>query len=61
VGFDDAESAKTAGMNANLWAGLVMIVFGAAFFAWTKIAPIRMVVAENEEGAEEPRDIAGLD
>lgn len=59
--FDDAAAAKTGGMNANLWAGLAMIVVAIAFVVWTKLDPIRMVVRENEDGAEVPRDIAPLD
>ncbi|MGP5007707.1 hypothetical protein ACTXJK_12485 [Brachybacterium tyrofermentans] len=59
--FDDAAAAKTGGMNANLWAGLAMIVVAIAFVVWTKLDPIRMVVHENEDGAEVPRDIAPLD
>lgn len=59
--FDDAAAAKTGGMNANLWAGLAMIVVAIAFVVWTKLNPIRMVVRENEDGAEVPRDIAPLD
>lgn len=59
--FDDAAAAKTGGMNANLWAGLGMVVVAIAFVIWTKLDPIRMVVRENEEGAEVPRDIAPLD
>lgn len=59
--FDDAAAAKTGGMNANLWAGLAMIVVAIAFVIWTKLDPIRMVVRENEDGAEVSRDIAPLD
>ncbi|MGY5765815.1 hypothetical protein ACXET9_11505 [Brachybacterium sp. DNPG3] len=59
--FDAAESAKTDGMNANLWAGIAMVVVAALFFLWAKLDPIRMIVQDNEEGAEEPKDIAGLD
>nr|WP_193106639.1 hypothetical protein [Brachybacterium sp. FME24] len=59
--FDDAAAAKTGGPNANLWAGLAMVVVALLFVLWTKLDPIRMVVRENEDGAEEPRDIAPLD
>ncbi len=59
--FDATESAKTEGLNANLWAGLAMVVVALAFFLWAKLDPIRMIVQENEPGAEEPKDIAGLD
>lgn len=59
--FDDHESALTGGLNANLWAGLAMVAFGVVFLAWAKLAPIRIVVRDNEPGAEEPRDIAPVE
>ncbi|MGO3289844.1 MULTISPECIES: hypothetical protein [unclassified Brachybacterium] len=59
--FTPVEVAKTGGLNANLWAGLAMLIVGILFIAWTKLDPIRMVVRENEDGAEEPRDIAAID
>ena len=60
VAFTPDEAAKTEGMNANLWAGLAMLVVGVLFMVWTKLDPIRMVVRDNEPGAEEPKDIAAL-
>ena len=60
IAFTPDEAAKTDGMNANLWAGLAMLVVGVLFVLWTKIDPIRMVVRDNEPGAEESRDIAAL-
>lgn len=59
--FDDGAAAKTDGLNANLWAGLAMVIVAIAFVVWTKVDPIRMVVRDNEEGAEEPRDISPLE
>ncbi|WP_262425416.1 hypothetical protein [Brachybacterium sp. Z12] len=59
--FTPEAAAKTGGVNANLWAGLAMVIFGILFIVWTKVDPIRMVVRDNEDGAEEPRDIAALD
>ena len=59
--FGPDEAAKTDGLNANLWAGLAMLIAGALFMIWTKVDPIRMVVRENEPGAEDSRDIAALD
>ncbi|HEY9251514.1 MAG TPA: hypothetical protein VIP06_02565 [Nocardioides sp.] len=32
--FGDPEVDKTGGPNANLWAGIVLLVVGAAFIAW---------------------------
>lgn len=60
VAFSPDEAAKTDGLNANLWAGLAMLVVGVLFMVWTKVDPIRMVVRDNEPGAEEPKDITAL-
>lgn len=60
-GFDEAEAAKTDGLNANLWAGLALIVFAVAFFVWAKLDPIRILVQENEPGAEDDKDISAID
>lgn len=59
--FDDAAAAKTGGINANLWAGLVMVAVAIGFALWTKLEPLRIVVSDNEEGAETPKDIAPAD
>src|SRR5690349_3403527 len=31
---------KTGGVNANLWAGLVMVVVAIAFAVWTRLRPV---------------------
>jgi hypothetical protein len=31
---------KTDGVNANLWVGLGMVVFAAAFALWSRLRPI---------------------
>jgi hypothetical protein len=51
VGLADksaAEMAKTGGVNANLWAGIVMVVVAAGFAAWSRIRPI-VVTAPRKE------------
>lgn len=58
--FSDHESARTGGVNANLWAGLVMIAAAVIFLLWAKLAPIRILVQDNEPGAEEPKDISAV-
>jgi hypothetical protein len=37
---DDAK-AKAAGININLWAGLVILAGGAVFLAWAVLRPLR--------------------
>ena len=38
--FGDQDLDKTGGVNANLWAGLAMLVFAAAFALWSRVRPI---------------------
>jgi hypothetical protein len=40
VASDDAK-AKAAGINNNLWAGLVILAGGAVFLAWARLRPLR--------------------
>lgn len=40
--FGDQELDKTGGVNANLWAGLVMLVIGVAFVAWALLRPVKV-------------------
>jgi hypothetical protein len=47
-----AAMAKTGGVNANLWAGIVMVVVAAAFAAWSRIRPI--VVTARPEETDDP-------
>ncbi|GAA4669991.1 hypothetical protein [Nocardioides nanhaiensis] len=36
----DPETDKTGGVNANLWAGLGLLVFGVAFVLWARLRPV---------------------
>ena len=38
--FGDAETDKTGGVNANLWAGIALLVVGLGFLAWARLKPI---------------------
>lgn len=38
--FGDPETDKTGGPNANLWAGLVMLVVGIGFLTWARLRPV---------------------
>jgi hypothetical protein len=55
--FGDQESNKTGGVNANLWAGLVMLVMGVGFLAWARLRPV--VVPTHDEAADPAQDEAG--
>jgi len=48
---DDAK-AKAAGININLWAGLVILAGGAVFLAWARLRPLR---AEDLQAADTDR------
>ncbi|MBC9732655.1 hypothetical protein [Nocardioides marmotae] len=51
--FGDAETEKTGGTNANLWAGLGMLVVGIAFVVWALVRPTYVPDAGAEESARE--------
>jgi len=48
----DASRAKAAGININLWAGLVMLIGSGVFFAWAILRPLR---AEDLRAADADR------
>ena len=48
----DKELAKGDGLNINLWAGLGMLVVGAAFMAWARLRPV--IVPDDVESADAP-------
>jgi hypothetical protein len=48
---DDA-IAKAAGININLWAGLVILAGGAVFLAWVLLRPLRV---EDLRGGDRER------
>lgn len=37
---DADEIARSSGININLWAGIGMLVFSAAFILWARLRPI---------------------
>ena len=37
----DQAKAKAAGININIWAGLVILAGGAVFLAWARLRPLR--------------------
>ncbi len=51
--FGDQELAKTGGVNANLYAGLGLVVVSIAFLAWARLKPI-LVPEEVEEPDDDP-------
>lgn len=50
------DKSKTGDVNANLWAGIVMVVVALAFFVWVRLRPIvvdEQAVAEARAAAED--------
>ena len=41
---------KAGGVNANLWVGLAMIIFAAAFALWSRLRPIVVETKPEEKG-----------
>jgi peptidoglycan/LPS O-acetylase OafA/YrhL len=50
--FGDDQSEKTGGVDANLWAGIAMLLFAAAFALWSRLRP----VVVQEKKTDEARD-----
>ncbi|MEE1926727.1 hypothetical protein V1J52_00775 [Streptomyces sp. TRM 70351] len=48
----DADIAKAAGLNINLWSGLALLTVAAAFTLWTRLRPV--VVPEEPEAQDSP-------
>jgi hypothetical protein len=55
----EAQAEKAAGLNINIIAGIVMILFAAAFIAWARIRPIVVPPDPQEAGESRPDGEAG--
>jgi hypothetical protein len=53
---DDAK-AKAAGININLWAGLVILAGGAIFLAWARLRPLRAEEITDDAVDEAPATV----
>jgi hypothetical protein len=49
------DRAKTGNVNANLWAGIVMAVVGAAFVVWSRLRPAIVDLYEEPMDDRPPR------
>jgi hypothetical protein len=54
--FGDKELDKTGDVNANLWAGLAMVVVSAVFITWAKLKPIVVPDHVDAPDADRPSD-----
>jgi len=50
--FGDTQGEKTGDVNANLWAGLVMVVVSVMFIAWARLRPVRVPETPAEETSD---------
>jgi hypothetical protein len=51
----DADKAKAAGININLWAGLVLLAGGGVFLLWVLLRPLRAEdLKEDDADADRP-------
>ncbi len=57
VANDAAAQAKTGNVNANLWAGIGMVVFAVVFAVWARLRPV--VVTSPESPAEDAGPAGG--
>ena len=54
--FADKELDKTGGVNANLWAGLIMLGFGIVFLAWARLRPVVVPEHDPAQDSQDSRD-----
>ena len=49
--FGDKELDKTGGVNANLWAGIGMLVVGVGFLTWARLRPVVVPESHDDQSA----------
>jgi drug/metabolite transporter (DMT)-like permease len=52
----DADKNKAAGVNINLWVGIVLLVASALFFTWALTRPLEEELAEAERPDQGSRE-----
>ena len=50
---------KAAGINLELWTGLIMLIMGVLFLAWLLLRPPAPVTAEEAEASRKAREEFG--
>ena len=55
----EAQADKAAGLNINVIAGIVMILFAAGFIAWARIRPIVVPPEQAQTGKDGAEREAG--
>ncbi len=59
--FADPQEGKTGGVNANLWAGIVLVVVSALFIAWARLRPVEVPEDASAAAAETGEAPAHMD
>ncbi len=54
-----ADRERTGDVNANLWAGLAMLLFAAAFALWVRLRPIAVDAPPDRQDPEDDGSGAG--
>jgi drug/metabolite transporter (DMT)-like permease len=54
--FGNEEGDKTGDINANLWAGIVLLVIAAIFLTWARLRPVVVPdhVGQRPDGQDSP-------
>src|SRR3954468_709724 len=55
IGPSDDDLVKTGGGNANLYAGIALLVAAGAFALWSRLRPIVVATPERSDGNEVKR------
>ena len=53
-GTSEADLAKADGLRVNLWTGLGMLAFAAAFQGWAMLRPVRVPTPDDQPASEAP-------
>lgn len=48
--FADPRLDLTGGVNANLWAGIALLVVGVAFLVWARLRPVIVNEPQEDDG-----------
>ncbi len=54
-----ADRERTGDVNANLWAGIAMLLFAAAFALWSRLRPIAVEAPADRQDPEDDGSGAG--
>jgi hypothetical protein len=52
LGTDDADRAKSGGLNLNIWTGAAMLVLAVLFVAWARLRPLRPLTSDEAAEAD---------